>query len=72
MLTEPRRLAWCVTIGPSSISRHVNLTPMQYTTDIDTTTRLQSITQERDLDEFLSTAQLAGTQFTAGMRSIGL
>jgi len=29
-------------------------------------TKLQSITQQRDLDEFLSTAQLAGTQFTAG------
>ena len=39
---------------------------VQYTTDIDSTTRLQSITQERDLDEFLSTATLAGTQFTAG------
>ncbi|KAK9244820.1 P-loop containing nucleoside triphosphate hydrolase protein [Lipomyces tetrasporus] len=28
-------------------------------------TRLQSVTQERDLDEFLSTAELAGTDFTA-------
>ncbi|KAK9485392.1 P-loop containing nucleoside triphosphate hydrolase protein [Lipomyces starkeyi] len=27
--------------------------------------RLQSVTQERDLDEFLSTAELAGTDFTA-------
>ncbi|THH02560.1 hypothetical protein EW026_g278 [Hermanssonia centrifuga] len=36
-----------------------------YTTDVDSTTRLQSITQERDLDEFLNTATLAGTQFTA-------
>ncbi|CAG8445418.1 17718_t:CDS:10 [Acaulospora morrowiae] len=27
--------------------------------------KLQSITQQRDLDEFLTTAQLAGTQFTA-------
>lgn len=34
---------------------------------MDNTTRLQSITQERDLDEFLNTAQLAGTQFTAGI-----
>lgn len=34
---------------------------------MDNSTRLQSITQERDLDEFLNTAQLAGTQFTAGM-----
>jgi len=24
------------------------------------------VTQERDLDEFLNTAQLAGTEFTAG------
>ena len=39
----------------------------KYTTDVDSTTRLQSITQERDLDEFLNTATLAGTQFTAGM-----
>jgi len=37
-----------------------------YSTDIDPTSRLQSITQERDLDEFLNTAQLAGTDFTAG------
>ncbi|RHZ82976.1 hypothetical protein Glove_101g16 [Diversispora epigaea] len=28
-------------------------------------TKLQSVTQQRDLDAFLSTAQLAGTQFTA-------
>ncbi|PCH33919.1 nucleoside triphosphate hydrolase protein [Wolfiporia cocos MD-104 SS10] len=41
-----------------------------YTTDIDPTTRLQSITQERDLDEFLNTAQLAGTQFTAERRNV--
>jgi large subunit GTPase 1 len=27
---------------------------------------LKSVTQERDLDEFLNTAQLAGTEFTAG------
>ncbi|KIP12574.1 hypothetical protein PHLGIDRAFT_98001 [Phlebiopsis gigantea 11061_1 CR5-6] len=41
-----------------------------YTTDVDSTTRLQSITQERDLDEFLSTATLAGTQFTAERRNV--
>ncbi|CCL98511.1 uncharacterized protein FIBRA_00510 [Fibroporia radiculosa] len=41
-----------------------------YTTDIDPTSRLQSITQERDLDEFLNTAQLAGTQFTAERRNV--
>ncbi|CAB4378435.1 unnamed protein product [Rhizophagus irregularis] len=39
-----------------------------HTTDLDdgaSWTKLRSITQQRDLDEFLSTAQLAGTQFTA-------
>ncbi|CAL1695115.1 unnamed protein product [Somion occarium] len=41
-----------------------------YTTDVDNTTRLQSITQERDLDEFLNTATLAGTQFTAERRNV--
>ncbi|KAI0715376.1 P-loop containing nucleoside triphosphate hydrolase protein [Earliella scabrosa] len=41
-----------------------------YTTDIDATTRLQSITQERDLDEFLNTATLAGTNFTAERRNV--
>ncbi|EED77765.1 predicted protein [Postia placenta Mad-698-R] len=41
-----------------------------YTTDLDPTNRLQSITQERDLDEFLNTAQLAGTQFTAERRNV--
>ncbi|KAI0080368.1 P-loop containing nucleoside triphosphate hydrolase protein [Panus rudis PR-1116 ss-1] len=41
-----------------------------YTTDVDRTTRLQSITQERDLDEFLNTATLAGTQFTAERRNV--
>lgn len=30
-------------------------------------TRMQSITQENDLEAFLNTAQLAGTEFTAGM-----
>ena len=28
---------------------------------------LQSVTEESRLDEFLSTAELAGTEFTAGM-----
>jgi len=31
--------------------------------------RLRSITQEKALDEFLSTAELAGTEFTAGSTS---
>lgn len=35
--------------------------------DLDTTSKFQSVTQERDLDEFLNTAQLAATDFTAGM-----
>jgi len=30
--------------------------------------KLRSITQEKALDEFLSTAELAGTEFTAGKR----
>jgi len=38
----------------------------QYTTDVDNSSRLKSVTQERDLDEFLSTATLAGLEFTAG------
>ncbi|EIN14067.1 P-loop containing nucleoside triphosphate hydrolase protein [Punctularia strigosozonata HHB-11173 SS5] len=41
-----------------------------YTTDVDATNRLKSVTQERDLDEFLSTATLAGTDFTAERRNI--
>ncbi|KAF8633007.1 hypothetical protein AX15_001604 [Amanita polypyramis BW_CC] len=41
-----------------------------FTTDIDTSTRLQSVTQERDLDEFLNTAQLAGVEFTAERRNV--
>ncbi|KAF9456157.1 P-loop containing nucleoside triphosphate hydrolase protein [Collybia nuda] len=41
-----------------------------FSTDVDTTNRLKSITQERDLDEFLNTAQLAGTEFTAERRNV--
>ncbi|KAF9076100.1 P-loop containing nucleoside triphosphate hydrolase protein [Rhodocollybia butyracea] len=41
-----------------------------YTTDVDTTTRLKSVTQERDLEEFLTTAQLAETDFTAERRNV--
>ncbi|THH28296.1 hypothetical protein EUX98_g5893 [Antrodiella citrinella] len=41
-----------------------------YITDVENTTRLMSITQERDLDEFLNTATLAGTQFTAERRNV--
>jgi hypothetical protein len=39
----------------------------QYSTDLEAASNLQSITQERDLDEFLHTARLAETDFTAGM-----
>ncbi|KIJ64999.1 hypothetical protein HYDPIDRAFT_124392 [Hydnomerulius pinastri MD-312] len=41
-----------------------------YTTELDSTSRLKSVTQERDLDEFLNTAQLAGTEFTAERRNV--
>ncbi|EPQ60470.1 kinase-like protein [Gloeophyllum trabeum ATCC 11539] len=41
-----------------------------YTTDIDSTARLRSVTQENDLDEFLNTAQLAATDFTAERRNV--
>ncbi|KAG7099008.1 hypothetical protein E1B28_000892 [Marasmius oreades] len=41
-----------------------------YTTDLDSTSRLKSVTQERDLDEFFNTAQLAETDFTAGRRNV--
>ncbi len=46
---------------------HTSLTA-QHTTDYDDTPKwvqLQSITQENDLDAFLRTAELAGTEFTA-------
>jgi len=39
---------------------------IKYSVDLDSSSRLKSVTQERDLDEFLNTAQLAGTEFTAG------
>lgn len=52
----------------SSGDWRVSLLWYQYTTDIakDSSTKLHSVTQERDLDEFLNTAQLAATDFTAG------
>ncbi|QRV97297.1 50S ribosome-binding GTPase [Ceratobasidium sp. AG-Ba] len=40
----------------------------KYTTELDH--QLQSVTQERDLDEFLNTAQLAGREFTAERQNI--
>jgi large subunit GTPase 1 len=42
----------------------------QHTTETDegpNWVKLQSVTQEGDLDAFLHTAELAGTEFTAGM-----
>ncbi|KAI3638135.1 hypothetical protein MIR68_003746 [Amoeboaphelidium protococcarum] len=44
-----------------------------FTTDIDKTpksVKLQSITQENDLDAFLRNAELAGTEFTAERRNL--
>ncbi|PPQ67085.1 hypothetical protein CVT25_005686 [Psilocybe cyanescens] len=41
-----------------------------YSVDMDSTNRLKSVTQEHDLDEFLNTAQLAGTEFTAERRNV--
>ncbi|KIJ46381.1 hypothetical protein M422DRAFT_29248 [Sphaerobolus stellatus SS14] len=41
-----------------------------YVTDPGASDRLQSITQERDLDEFLNTAQLAATDFTAERQNV--
>ncbi|KAI5836458.1 P-loop containing nucleoside triphosphate hydrolase protein [Schizophyllum commune Tattone D] len=41
-----------------------------YTTDLDSTSKLKSITQEKDLDAFLNTAELAGTEFTAEKRNV--
>lgn len=44
--------------------------PGLYQVDLDSSSRLKSVTQEKDLDEFLNTAQLAGTEFTAERRNI--
>ncbi|KAJ7225700.1 P-loop containing nucleoside triphosphate hydrolase protein [Mycena pura] len=41
-----------------------------YSTDLDSTSRLKSVTQEADLDEFFNTAQLAETDFTAERRNV--
>ena len=38
----------------------------QFSVDSDSSRDLKSITQEKDLDELLNTARLAGTEFTAG------
>lgn len=41
-----------------------------YSVDVDTTSKLKSVTQERDLEEFFNTADLAGTEFTAERRNV--
>lgn len=41
-----------------------------YTTDLDSTSRLKSVTQEGDLEEFFNTARLAETDFTAERRNV--
>ncbi|EJU00129.1 P-loop containing nucleoside triphosphate hydrolase protein [Dacryopinax primogenitus] len=41
-----------------------------YTTDFEKYSRLNSVTQQGDLDEFLNTAQLAGTEFVAEKQNI--
>ncbi|KAH8119933.1 P-loop containing nucleoside triphosphate hydrolase protein [Phellopilus nigrolimitatus] len=41
-----------------------------YTTDVESSSNLRSVTQEKDLDEFLNTAQLAATDFTAERHNI--
>lgn len=63
MHEECRNLGWCVHKPCFETLPNLNV---QYTTDLDSTSRLKSVTQERDLDEFLNTAQLAETDFTAG------
>lgn len=55
-------------------SSHVNPDgSIRHTTDLQDSsapwTHYQSITQESDLEAFLTTAQLAGTEFTAGKAS---
>jgi len=52
----------CVVI-PCSL---VSLKFQQYSVNVDTTSKLKSVTQERDVEEFVSTAILAVTEFTTG------
>jgi large subunit GTPase 1 len=42
----------------------------KFLTDTDAPSRLKSVTQEGDLNEFLNNAQLAGTDFTAGAHNL--
>ncbi|KAL0951443.1 hypothetical protein HGRIS_008132 [Hohenbuehelia grisea] len=62
-------------LGRAIINRKVNdARKMQesglFVTDVDSTSKLKSVTQEHDLDEFFSTAQLAGTEFTAERKNV--
>lgn len=54
-------------LSPNEFLTGYALPPLQYTTDVaQSASKLQSVTQEGDLDAFLSVAQLAATDFTAG------
>ncbi|TDL28206.1 P-loop containing nucleoside triphosphate hydrolase protein [Rickenella mellea] len=66
---NPSGLGRAIINKKSKDARHAKESNL-FTTDLDATNRLQSVTQERDLDEFLSTAQLAGTEFTAEKRNV--
>jgi hypothetical protein len=68
MLDNQRNREWSAGIATAFRQEKTN-TLAKYTTDVDSSSRLRSVTQEKDLDEFLNTAQLAGTEFTAGMHS---
>ncbi|KAG5651606.1 hypothetical protein H0H81_008066 [Sphagnurus paluster] len=48
----------------------ISFLKFKFATDLEASNRLKSVTQERDLDEFLNTAQLAGTEFTAERRNV--
>jgi hypothetical protein len=65
MRKECKNRAWLALWSPPGSFVHLSVS--QYVTDADSTSRLKSVTQEGDLDEFLNTAQLAGTDFTAGV-----
>ncbi|KAG2023042.1 GTP-binding protein [Coprinopsis cinerea AmutBmut pab1-1] len=61
-------------LGRAIINRKVKDAQRQqqsglYSVDLDSN-RLKSVTQERNLEEFLNTAELAGTDFTAERRNV--
>ena len=62
-------------LGRAIINRRSKQQRTEYEAELHQTSLpsgLHSVTQEGDLEEFLNTAQLAGTEFTAGPRSLGL